>query len=559
MKPTHIRAGRNSALALIAVAAMMFAPGPAGGAPPVSPSAPAGSDLSAVPKEVTTDSQGAVQQVVPKDLVPAPSGTPAEAPAAAQAHAPGVHKALSGNGDTAGDLVVESVFQVGEGSTVRLRQEIDKVQVFGASAAQSLTADGALISVTGALAKKSKGKFTTTTPTAQVQATALKKVAEQSKTAPDKLAVDDTKAFWYDAKLAAKDEAQSVAVPAFKVEINGASEDKNGEPAKWIVFVDANSTNKVLDSWSETKHLNRVVCDNANRRIDPNRAGCGTGTLRSTRSEGQAPVGIKDVDDIYTYLGNTEAFYAKYTKLANLTNLIGSDTGDGKGKALRATVRLCTTTACPYQNAFWSGSYMAYGSGLTTEDITGHELTHGVTQHTNGLVYRNEPGAINESMSDIFGELTFLVNTSNPCNTAANRWKLGACSSIGVIRDMKNPNAYQDPDTYRGRYWYTGTGDSGGVHINSGVGNKTAQLMVDGGSLNSVNVTAIGLEKTAALYWTTQTLLTSNSNYAALSTALKNACNTNVRNGTAGTTAADCVQVANATKATKLPQQQTRT
>ncbi|QIS06289.1 hypothetical protein F5X71_31830 [Nocardia brasiliensis] len=560
MKPTQKRAGRYAAFALIATGAMVFASGPAVYAqPPSSPSAPSSTDLSAVPKEVTVDQQGAVQLVVPKEPLAAPQGTPAEAPAAAQAHAPGVEKAMSGNGDSAGDLVVESVFPVGEGSTVRLRQEIDKVPVFGASAAQSLTGSGALISVTGSLSKKSEGKFTSTTPSSQVQQTALKKVAAASKAALDQLSVTETKAYWYDPKLAAKDDAQSVSVPAFKVDITGVSAEKKGEPATWVVFVDANNTGKVLDSWSETKHLNRVVCDNANRRIDPNRAGCGTGSLRSTRSEGQGPTGIQDVDKIYEYLGNTERFYAQYTKVPNLTNLIGSDTGDGKGKALRATVRLCTTTACPYQNAFWSGSYMAYGSGLTTEDITAHELTHGVTQHTNGLVYRNEPGAINESMSDVFGELTFLVNTSNPCNTAANRWRLGACSSIGVIRDMKNPNAFQDPDTYRGRYWYTGSGDSGGVHINSGVGNKTAQLMVDGGSLNGVNVTAIGLAKTAALYWTTQTLLSSNSNYAALSTALKTACNTNVRNQTAGTTAADCVQVANATKATKLPQQQART
>ncbi len=517
------------------------------GEPPATPQA---SDLSTAPKDVTKDQQGAVLEVVPKTPVPAPAGTTREAPAAAQAHAKGVEKAF---GDAVGTLVVDSTFEVGEGSTVRLRQEVDGVPVFGASVAQSLAADGSLIAASGSLTQSTQGKYASKTPSEQVKATALKKVAEQSKTAADKLSVTETKTFWYDAKLAAKDGAKSVAVPAFKLEIAGADGDEKGEPAQWMVFVDANKTDKVLDSWSETKHLNRVVCDNANRRVNPNNVSCGSGSLRSTRSEGQAATGIKDVDDIYTYLGNTEKFYAQYTKLANLTNLIGSDTGDGKGKALRATVRLCTTTECPYRNAFWSGSQMAYGSGLTTEDITGHELTHGVTQHTNGLVYRNEPGAINESMSDIFGELVFLVNTSNPCNTAANRWRLGACSSIGVIRDMKNPKAFQDPDTYKGQYWYAGSGDSGGVHTNSGVGNKTAQLIVDGGSLNGVNVTGIGIPKAAALYWTTQTLLSSNSNYAALASKLATACNSNVTNKVAGTTAADCAQVNNAISATKLP------
>ncbi|MFC9441027.1 M4 family metallopeptidase, partial [Nocardia sp. NPDC057030] len=472
-----------------------------------------------MPKEVTTDQQGSVRQVVPKDPIKVPAGSAADAATAAQAHANGVQKALGGNGDTAGNLVVESVFKIGTGATVRLRQEIDKVPVFGASAAESLTADGSLISVTGSLSKKSQGKYATTQPSAQVAQTALKKIAEQSKSAPDRLRVTATKAYWYDAKLAAKDEAQSIAVPAFKVEIAGAGADKKGEPATWVVFVDANSTGKVLDSWSETRHLNRVVCDNASQPIDPNEAGCGTSAIQPTRSEGEGPSGIQDVDDIYDYLGNTERFYAQYTQVANLTNLIGSDTGDGHGQALRATVRLCTYDECPYQNAFWSGSYMAYGSGLTTEDITAHELTHGVTQNTNGLVYRNEPGAINESMSDVFGELTFLVDTANPCNTAANRWQLGACSSIGVIRDMRNPKTHQNPDTYRGTYWYAGSGDSGGVHTNSGVGNRTASLITDGGTLNGVTVTGLGITKTAALYWTTQTLLSSNSNYGALSSA----------------------------------------
>lgn len=549
MRHTHKRALRSSACALFATAAIVFTYGPGAYAEPPAP--PKGSDLSAVPKDVAADPQSSVVQVVPKEPVAVPSGTAAEAPAAAKAHLGGVAKVLGENGGIVGELVVDSVFQVGEGATVRLRQEVDKIPVFSASVAQTLAADGSLLSVTGAVTKKTQGKFSTTTPSEQVSATAVKKAAEESKTPAGKLAKADVKAVWYDPKLAAKDGAQSVAVPAFKVEVNGEV-DEHGDPTQWVVFVDANKTDKVLDSWSTIKHLNRVVCDNANRRINPAQASCGTGSLRSTRSEGQAPVSVKDVNDIYDYLGNTEAFYAKYTPLANLTNLIGSDTGDGKGKALRATVRLCTTTACPYRNAFWSGSYMAYGEGLTTEDITGHELTHGVTQHTSGLVYRNEPGAINESMSDVFGELTFLVNTNNPCNTAANRWKLGACSAIGVIRDMRNPNAYQDPDTYRGPYWYSGTGDNGGVHINSGVNNRAASLMVDGGTLNGVTVTGIGIPKVAALYWTTQTILTANSNYAALGRALATACQNNVRNGTAGTTAADCTQVVNATKAVKI-------
>nr|WP_308212038.1 M4 family metallopeptidase [Nocardia sp. CDC159] len=276
--------------------------------------------------------------------------------------------------------------------------------------------------------------------------------------------------------------------------------------------------------------------------------------MKPVRVEGQPPTGIEDVDRVYDYMGNTEGFYKTYTQLpGNLTEFIGSNPGDQHGKALRATVRICSLQACPYANAFWNEDHMAYGAGVTTEDITGHELTHGVTQHVNGLVYRNESGAINESMSDIFGELTFLTDIANMCNTPQNRWKLGACSSLGVIRDMRDPKAHRQPDTYRGEFWYTGTGDNGGVHINSGVGNKAAQLMVDGGLLNGQSVIAIGLPKTAALYWTTQTMLTPNSTYRTLGSALTAACNANVRNNVAHTTIFDCTQVANAVKAVKMP------
>ncbi|MCM6776522.1 M4 family metallopeptidase [Nocardia sp. CDC159] len=542
----HKRAARYTALTVIALCSTVFAGTEALGQPP----APSGPDLSSVPKQILKDPRGEVLLAVPEQPLPITPGIPSAAGTAAQAHADGIRKVFG----QVGTLVVDSTFAVGEGSTVRLRQEIDSVPVFGASVSQALSGRGALLSATGALTQKAEGKYRSKTPSDKVGATAVKAVADQFEAPADKLTAAETKAYWYDAKLAAKDEAKSVAVPAYKVEVKGDGKDM---PGLWTVFVGANDL-KVLDSWDEAKHVNRVVCDANSKRVNLNSpydpTACGTRTgFQSRRSEGQGPVGIADVDNIYNYFGNTESFYARYTRLGSLTNLIGSDTGDGKGKALRGTVRLCTTTECPYRNAFWTGDHMAFGSGLATEDIAAHELTHGVTQHTSGLVYRNEPGAINESMSDVFGELTFLVDTANPCNTAANRWQLGACSAIGVIRDMKNPNRFQDPDTYRGPYWYTGTGDNGGVHINSGVNNRAASLMVDGGTLNGVTVTGIGIEKAAAVYWTTQTMLTSNSGYARLGTALAAACDANVQNKVAGTTAADCTQVRNAVKATKMP------
>ncbi|WP_225728839.1 MULTISPECIES: M4 family metallopeptidase [unclassified Nocardia] len=534
---------------------------------PIPPKPPTGSytgsELGAVPKDVLKDPQGSVTQVTPKQPLPAPPGIATEPSAAAQAQADGVKKVF---GDVPGELVVDKVLPVGDGSTVRLRQEIDGIPVFGAAASESLAADGSLLSVTGALATQSQGSYPAdaATPPDEVGATALEALVDQTKVSADKFSVVETRANWYAPKLAALHDAASVAVPAYKVDIKGDGK-KGEEPGRWVVFVDANDTGKVLDSWSNTEHLNRVICDAAEAQVDLNGATdpttCGTPDgFQATRTEGQDPSGIDDVDAVYNWFGATENFYATYTPLSNLTDLIGSDTGDGNGKALRGTVRICSLDQCPYPNAFWNEGHMAYGEGVTTEDITGHELTHGVTEKLNGLIYRDDSGAINESMSDIFGEFTFLTDTTNPCNTDANRWQLGACSSLGVIRDMRDPHAHQQPDTYQGQYWYTDTSnESRLVHINSGVGNKAAELMVDGGTLNGTAVTGIGIPKTAALYYTTQTLLTPNATYGTLGSTLRQACSTNVQNHVAGTTADDCVQVGNAVKAVGMPSLQVNT
>ena len=120
---------------------------------------------------------------------------------------------------------------------------------------------------------------------------------------------------------------------------------------------------------------------------------------------------------------------------------------------------------------------MTYGDGnlaqgyrpLVSLDICGHEITHGVTTYSANLTYSYESGALNESFSDIFGEC--IENTAS----GSNDWMMGCdigVSGCGAFRNMANPNQFGDPDTYKGTYWYTGTGDNGGVHYNSGVQNK---------------------------------------------------------------------------------------
>ncbi|HEY5668383.1 MAG TPA: M4 family metallopeptidase, partial [Anaerolineales bacterium] len=227
----------------------------------------------------------------------------------------------------------------------------------------------------------------------------------------------------------------------------------------------------------------------------------------------------------------------------------------------KSTVGYCPSGPCPFLNAFWDGIQIYYGQGFASvDDVVGHEMTHGVTQYESGLFYYMQSGAINESLSDVWGEFIDLTNGKG--NDADGvRWLVGENLPIGAIRNMKDPTAspFYDPDKISSSYYYCTTGDwdagdYGGVHSNSGVNNKAAYLMTDGGSFNGKTVTGIGITKVAKIYYEVQTnLLTSASDYQDLYDGLLQAC-ANLT-GTAGITAADCQQVKNAVDATQMNQQ----
>jgi Zn-dependent metalloprotease len=170
-----------------------------------------------------------------------------------------------------------------------------------------------------------------------------------------------------------------------------------------------------------------------------------------------------------------------------------------------------------YANAFWNGQYMTYGDGngtsmgpLTAMDITAHEITHGLTSFTADLIYQNESGALNEAFSDIFGSAVEWYAKPSMAN-----WLIG--ENIGTsIRSMSNPNSKGLPDTYLGQYWYTGTGDNGGVHYNNGPLCYWFYLLSVGGSGTNdnghpFNVTAISIDSAAAIAFRMLTVYLTNS------------------------------------------------
>ncbi len=192
-----------------------------------------------------------------------------------------------------------------------------------------------------------------------------------------------------------------------------------------------------------------------------------------------------------------------------------------------------------YNNAFWYNNQMSYGDGngtsftpLVTLDIAGHEMTHGVTENSANLTYQNESGALNESMSDVFGAMVELYADGGTISD--NTWKIGedayTPSTAGdALRYMDNPHlagnggytSDDDPDHYAERY--TGTADSGGVHINSGIANKAFHLAVVGGThhRSGVTVTGIGATDAAKIWYRALTVyMTSGTNFAGARTAM---------------------------------------
>lgn len=165
--------------------------------------------------------------------------------------------------------------------------------------------------------------------------------------------------------------------------------------------------------------------------------------------------------------------------------VFGRSSIDGKGKRLDSIVHYDRN----FDNAYWDGSRMIYGDGdgilfidFIVPDVVGHEITHGHTQYLSGLGYSGQTGALNESISDVFGSMfkQWLLRQSS----ADASWLIGeGVFAPGVqargIRSLAAPGtAYDDPvlgrdpqPAHMSGYVKT-RADNGGVHINSGIPNK---------------------------------------------------------------------------------------
>jgi Zn-dependent metalloprotease len=232
------------------------------------------------------------------------------------------------------------------------------------------------------------------------------------------------------------------------------------------------------------------------------RGGLPTGQLRRTvydagqqpdlpghlaRGERDGATGDAEIDEAFGFAGDTYNFYKQ---------IFGRNSVDNRGQRLNSTVRYREEPDEAFDNAFWNGEQMVYGSGdgvaftrFTIDlDVIGHELTHGVTQNEAALVYHKEPGALNESMSDVFGSMVKQWKLGQ--TVAQADWLIGAQLLIEqgqALRSMKAPGTAYDNDSMgkdpqpdrMSKYLHLADsprGDSGGVHINSGIPNRAFYL-----------------------------------------------------------------------------------
>jgi Zn-dependent metalloprotease len=341
---------------------------------------------------------------------------------------------------------------------------------------------------------------------------------------------------------------------AYRVQMR--REDGTDETAMPIIFVDAQTGEKVFEYdnlqtgvggslYSGQVTINTDASGRSYYLEDPARK-MGTFDMRNGTSSFYR---FTDADDKWVsnvQRAGVDAHYGAAKVYDYYLNVHGRNGLDGNGgpggyaSISNRNIRLISSRvhySRNYNNAFWNGTYMTYGDGdgnlfspLVTLDIAGHEMTHGVIEHTAGLVYANESGALNESFADVFGAMVERYTRGESADT----WKIGEQAftptngTSDALRYLDNPHLAQnsgytaddDPDHYSERF--TGAADNGGVHTNSGIGNKAFYLLAAGGThhRSGVTVNGIGADQAADIwYLALTTYMTSSTNFAAARTA----------------------------------------
>jgi Zn-dependent metalloprotease len=226
------------------------------------------------------------------------------------------------------------------------------------------------------------------------------------------------------------------------------------------------------------------------------------------------PVAFKDNNNVWGEAGDpsrnkaaVDAHYGAQMTYDFYKNVLGRESIDGKGEKLVSNVHINNN----YVNAYWDGKQMNYGDGdgrdagpLTTLDIAGHEITHGLTERTAGLVYSGESGGLNEAFSDIMG--TGVEWYASQKNKAVKfDWTMGEDAWTPNNGDPNDALRYMNDPTSDGYSvdHYSNYPKQTEVHGSSGIANNAFYLLSEGGKNRTSGkelAGGIGIEKSLKIY-----------------------------------------------------------
>ena len=307
--------------------------------------------------------------------------------------------------------------------------------------------------------------------------------------------------------------------------------DGSDTPARWEYFIDSQS-GKVLWRYNNEqthtattgtgigKYAGAVGFNtmhdhgDATYKLEDSNTGSTARVMTHDADGGYPPADIsEDSNNNWNAAGQGEEVDCHlYTRMVfdYYSSVHGRDSYDDAG----ADMHIYAHCGNNWNNASWNGSYVKIGNGDKVDkdsycalDVIAHEWTHAVTEHTAGLVYSNQSGALNESMSDIFaalidgdwlhGEdywLKITAPSSRNIEDPTNGGQYDPGDPITSVLDGHQPDHMDDI--------YTGAADYGGVHINSGIMNKAAYLIATGGSHRGITICeGLGREVLGEIYY----------------------------------------------------------
>jgi len=412
---------------------------------------------------------------------------------------------------------------LGVRTVVRMEQTYNGLRVFGAEVVVQVNAAGDVLSVASDIARDLRGLDSGAIPLAP-------RVDAATASAKAKTGVAGRSENVTEADLRVSEGPELMIYQPTVLGLSGAARlvwsmevvSTKQPPVKEAVLIDAQSGEEALHFSLIMDGRLRIIYDLNNTNYIP---------ATPARVETQGPTGIADVDNAYDFLGDTYSFFLTHHDWDNFDNGQETPLGGYSFMPITAYVRL------PLVNAFFmsAGPYSAFyfGTDFVVDDVTAHEFTHGVTQYASNLEYQGFSGAISESFSDIWGEFVDLTNGRGDDSDAV-RWLCGEdipeyLLELMVpgalergIRDMKDPTVFGDPDRLNSPLVIPPNSgyDNGGVHINSGIGNKLCYLLTDGDEFNNRKVEGLGIDTTADLFWECQMTLPKTADYHDLYFAL---------------------------------------